>query len=97
MFSVPLRTGLVFGLLVLVGFPAPAVARADEVLEWNAVLRRAIATAASPGPVHGRLAAIVHVSIFDALNGIDRRFTPFHVTEEAPRGASQRAAIAMAA
>ena len=58
---------------------------------------RAITAAASPGPVQGRLAAIVHVSIFDALNGIDRRFTPIHVKAEAPRGASRRAAVVSAA
>jgi hypothetical protein len=84
---------LVLGLFVAV----PAVSLADEVLDWNAVVRRAITVAATPGALGPRLAAIVHVSMFDALNGIDRRFTPIHVDAEAPRGASARAAIAQAA
>jgi PAP2 superfamily len=75
----------------------PAVAAADEVLDWNAVVRRAITVAATPGALTPRLAAIVHVSMFDALNGIDRRFTPIHVDAEAPRGASRRAAVVYAA
>lgn len=75
----------------------PTVVAADEVLDWNAVAFRAITAAASPGPVQGRLAAIVHASMFDALNGIDRRFTPIHVEAEAPKGASRQAAVVSAA
>ena len=67
------------------------------MLAVPAVVRRAIVTSATPGALQQRLAAIVHVSMFDALNGIDRRFTPIHVDAEAPRGASARAAIAQAA
>jgi len=75
----------------------PAASAADEVLDWNGVVRRAISAAAAPGPLQGRVAAIVHVSMFDALNGIERRFTPIHVTAEAPLGASKRAAVVSAA
>ena len=35
--------------------------------------------------------------MFDALNGIERRYTPIHVQPDAPRGASRRAAIVQAA
>jgi len=84
---------LVFGLSITL----PCVASADEVLDWNGVVLRAIRVAAAPGPVQGRLAAIVHVSMFDAFNGIERRFTPIHVEAEAPKGASQRAAVVQAA
>jgi hypothetical protein len=99
MFTVSLRWLTIVVLLVVLGFVSPAAAQTDEVLEWNAVFQRAIVTAgpAVPGPVQGRLAAIVHVAIFDALNGIDRRFTPIHVTDDAPPGASREAAIAKAA
>ena len=75
----------------------PGRARADEVTDWNAVLQRAIVTAATAGPIQGRVAAIVHVAMFDAYNGVERRYTPIHVTLEAPRGASARAAVAYAA
>jgi hypothetical protein len=85
--------------VLVLGFSValPAVGAADEVLDWNAVVRRAITVAATPGALQPRLAAIVHVSMFDALNGIERRFTPIHVDAEAPRGASPRAAVVYAA
>jgi hypothetical protein len=91
-----LAFAFVFGL----GLASPSSVRADdEVLYWNAVLQRAIITAgaAAPGPVQGRLAAIVHVAMFDALNGIERRHTSIHVDADAPRGASRRAAVVQAA
>ena len=77
------------------GVLSPSLVRADEVLDWNTVLQRALA--AAPGAPGFRLAAIVQVSVFDAVNGIDRRFTPIHVSGEAPRGASRRAAAVQAA
>jgi hypothetical protein len=76
---------------------AAGTARADEVTDWNAVLIRAIQTAATPGPLQGRVGAIVHVAIFDAYNGVERRYTPIRVRTEAPRGASRRAAVVAAA
>jgi hypothetical protein len=39
----------------------------------------------------------VHTAIFDACNGIERRFTPILVEPNAPRGASRRAAVIAAA
>jgi hypothetical protein len=84
---------IVFGFGILF----PSVVRADEVLDWNAVVQRAVVVANAPGAAQGRLEAIVHASIFDAVNGIGRKFTPIHVTAEAPRGASRRAAAVYAA
>jgi hypothetical protein len=84
---------IVFGFGILF----PCVVRADEVLDWNAVVQRAVFLSRLPGAAQPRLEAIVHASIFDAVNGIDRKFTPIHVTAEAPRGASRRAAAVYAA
>jgi hypothetical protein len=63
-------------LIVCVLAVMPRVAHADEVTDWNAVLIRAIQTAATAGPLQGRVAAIVHVAMFDAYNGVERRYTP---------------------
>ena len=52
--------------------------------------------AVSP-PLAARPAAIVAASVFDAVNGIERRYTPIHVPPAAPPGASQRAAAVQAA
>jgi hypothetical protein len=84
---------LVFGFGVLV----PSVLRGDEVVDWNVVLQRALFVSNTPGPAAARVAAIVHVAIFDAINGIERRYDPIHLTGSAPRGASRRAAAVQAA
>src|SRR5580765_562460 len=92
------RVLLSCGLAVVLHVSVASVARADEVLFWNGVLRRAVVTAATPGALQPRISASVHVAIFEALNGIERRFTSIHeVSGEAPRGASRRAAVAQAA
>ena len=44
-----------------------------------------------------RAGAIVQSSVFDALNGIERRYTPIHVQPAAPPGASRQAAVVGAA
>ena len=71
--------------------------RADMVTDWNANTEQAIITAGSGAPVQGRLLAIVHTAIYDAVNGIQREYRPYFVTEWGPRGASAEAAAAQAA
>jgi PAP2 superfamily len=44
-----------------------------------------------------RNAAIVQAAVFDAVNGINPRYTPIHVKPAAPHGASRRAAAVQAA
>jgi hypothetical protein len=66
-------------------------------LEWNQIfIDTLIATNTANSSSH-RLAAIVHIAMFDALNGIERRYTPIFVQSAAPRGASRRAAVIAAA
>ena len=78
-------------------FVVPAVAGADVVTDWNRTMVGALVTAASPPPLASRDAAIVQASVFDAVNGIARRYTPVHVPPAAPPGASRDAAAAGAA
>jgi PAP2 superfamily len=73
------------------------IARADEVTDWNRILFQAALVANSSALVMPRVAAITEGSVFDAINGIDRHYTPFHVQEAGPRGACQRAAAIQAA
>jgi len=82
-------------LLSVTALLVPSHAYADEVLDWNGVLNQAVLSV--PGPAQFRASAIVEVAVFDAVNGIERRFTPIHVSGEAPRGSSQRAAAVQAA
>ncbi len=71
--------------------------RVDETLVWNEVLLDAIISSTVGNGPSIRLGAIVHVAMFDAYNGVERRYTPIHELGRAPRGASRRAAIVGAA
>jgi hypothetical protein len=72
--------------------------KADEVTGWNRIMFRAALVPPATSPiVMTRVAAIVQASVFDAVNGIEQRYTPIHVTRSGPPGASQRAAAVQAA
>jgi hypothetical protein len=65
----------------------------NQVLEWNQVFIDTLIATNTANSSSQRLGAIVHTAIFDAYNGIERRYTPIHVHTRAPRGASRRAAV----
>ena len=65
----------------------------DQVLEWNQIFIDTLIATSTANSSSQRLGAIVHTAIFDAFNGIDRRYTPVFVQTEAPNGASRRAAV----
>jgi hypothetical protein len=65
----------------------------NQVLEWNQVFVETLIATNTANSSSQRLGAIVHTAIFDAHNGIERRYTPIHVHTRAPRGASRRAAV----
>jgi hypothetical protein len=66
---------------------------ANVVIAWNEALRPLI----PPGPSDAqRRYAILHVAIFDAVNAIERVYTPYHVDIRAAHGASPEAAAAQA-
>ena len=60
---------------------------ADAVLEWNGYWEEAVFATAQPAPAHARFGAILHTAVFDAVNGVVRKYAPYHVTEQAPPGA----------
>ena len=55
--------------------PSPALAQdAELVIEWNRVLF----SVAPPGPPTViRPAAMLHIAMFDAVNAIERAYTPY--------------------
>jgi hypothetical protein len=82
------------------GQPATAIHRgqtASEVLEWNQIFVDTLIATNTANSASQRLGAIVHTAIFDAYNGIERRYTPIFVHSSAPDGASRRAAVIAAA
>ena len=85
------KAALAIVALAAVSLATPASA-ADEVIDWNQILVSAL-TATNTSPQNaGRIAAMTQAAVFDAVNGIDRRYAPYFVTDDAPRGASPRAA-----
>jgi hypothetical protein len=88
--------GLLMTLAVLVLLGNIAV-RADVVTDWNRIAQQALLNAGSSPVVSSRSMAIVEVSVFDAVNGIERRYAPVHVAFDAAPGASRRAAAIQAA
>jgi hypothetical protein len=71
--------------------------RPNQVLEWNQIFIDTLIATNTPNSSSQRLGAIVHTSIFDGYNGIERRYEPVFVRSTAPRGASRRAAVIAAA
>ena len=84
-------------MIALTALAAPGVATADVVTDWNRTMIDALETAHTPPPPAMRAAAIVQSSVFDALNGVEKRYIPVHVQPAAPPGASRRAAVVGAA
>ena len=76
----------------------PSGTDVDPVLEWNQILNdTALSTVPAPNSlVTSRAAALVAAAVFDAVNGVDRQYKPFHVTARAPSRASGRAAAIQA-
>jgi len=92
-----LRKLVVGAFAAVIGTVATFAAAAGEVSNWNQMLFRAALVGGSSPLVTTRVAAIVQAAVFDAVNGIARRYTPIHVTPNAPAGASRDAAAVQAA
>lgn len=93
---------LLIALVAAVAPPAGSAAKAATtqqhvVIEWNQTMLSTFATGNVPAPAANRLGGIVQAAVFDAVNGIERRYTPIHVRAAAAPGASVRAAAANAA
>jgi membrane-associated phospholipid phosphatase len=70
---------------------------ANVVVEWNQVFLDTFKADRVLPLYFAREAAIVHAAIYDAVNDIDRSYTPFFADVKAPPGASLDAAAAQAA
>jgi len=86
---------------LLLGAPARR-ASADVVTDWNTALENTLvmppAVPNERGPaVPDRTYAMLHAAMFDAVNGIAKKYKPLHVTEPAPHGARAEAAAIQAA
>ena len=71
---------------------AQAAGHTNMVVSWNEIALSTFATANVPPPAANRLGAIVQAAVFDAVNGIDQRYTSIHVQSPGPADGSAAAA-----
>jgi hypothetical protein len=89
-----LFTGVILGALLLGG---PVAARADVVLDWNAI---AVSTLVSQGQspfAQARFMSITQLAVFEAVNAVTHDYKPYLGTIVAPARASAEAAAVAAA
>src|SRR4051812_12938110 len=91
------RSRVLTAVLVASATLIAGVARADEVTDWTEQMLRANVIAGTSPLNVTRGAAIVETAIFDAVNGIEKRYSPIHVAPAGPSGASKNAAAMQAA
>jgi hypothetical protein len=70
------------------------IARADAVLDWNAIAVNTISTASPPrpGPVGFLDMAVVQAAVYDAVQAIDGKFKPYQVQIPGASGSPEAAA-----
>ena len=95
--SKPLFVALAVATASLAFAARSSAADPNQVLEWNQIFIDTLIATNTANSSSQRLGAIVHTAIFDAYNGIERRYTPIFVQSGALPGASRRAAVIAAA
>jgi hypothetical protein len=88
----PLIHSIVLGVLA-----SSTAVRADVVTDWNNAALNSIRTGRTSPPIASRALAILHASIYDAVNGIDRTHEAYLVKSGGPASASKEAAASAAA
>lgn len=92
--------GLIFVVCVAAINLASSIAipaNAEVVTDWNNAALDAIRVGRTAPPIASRSLAILHVSIYDAVNGIARTHEPYLVQSGVPASASREAAASAAA
>jgi hypothetical protein len=90
-------TAIMLAVLLAVSGKPAAASSPDPVLEWIGIMNETVIAGGTTPLVTTRVAAMVSASVFDAVNGIERRYRPQFVRPDAQHPASQRAAAIQAA
>ncbi|MFM9264055.1 phosphatase PAP2 family protein [Tychonema sp. BBK16] len=69
----------------------------NVVTDWNGVMLNAVRTASTAPPLASRNMAMVHAAVYDSVNSISKKYSPYKVSIDAPAGASAEAATAASA
>lgn len=89
---------LLSATLLGVALIGAAAARADVITDWNAAFENTLLVPSERGALLPyRTMAIMHAAMFEAVNGIERKYEPLHVTDAPPPGAGPEAAAIQAA
>jgi hypothetical protein len=72
-------------------------ARADVIMDWNAKADAIAAEKQVLPAQQSRAMSMLHIAMFEAVNAIERRYTPYKLTLSTDRSASKEAAAASAA
>ncbi len=84
--------GLAYVVVWLVAvFSGSHFVSADIITDWNLAVLEAIRNESTAPPLAARNLAIVHASIFDAVNAIDRQYDAYLFQPNPPSGASAEA------
>jgi hypothetical protein len=89
-----LRTSIALVALLVC---SPIAARADVVLDWNAIAMSTLIGQGQSPFAQARFMAITQLAVFDAVNAITGNYRPYRETIVAPAGASADAAAVAAA
>src|ERR1041385_8181643 len=83
------------GCAAMALFIGPAIASADVISDWNAIM---LTTVSGQSPfAQARFAAITQLAVFEGVNAITGAFKPYLGTIHAPSSASAEAAAIAAA
>jgi hypothetical protein len=87
-----------FILAAVLTVALPAIpAKADVIMDWNAKADAIGFEKQLVNSANSRAQAMLHVAVFEAVNAIDKRYTPYKLNLTADRGTSREAAAASAA
>lgn len=85
------------GILLAIVLSLPFICSADVVTDWNQKAGACVLEAKIYPFAGTRVMAIVHTAMFDAINSIEGRYTPYKFKVSAPGGSSPEAAGVAAA
>lgn len=87
-----------FVFAAALAFALPAIpAQADVIMDWNAKADAIGIEKQLVNSANSRAQAMLHVAMFEAVNAIDRRYTPYKLNLTADQATSREAAAASAA
>ncbi|MEG4014798.1 MULTISPECIES: chemotaxis protein CheB [unclassified Microcoleus] len=69
----------------------------NPILDWNGVMLNAVRTGNTAPPQASRNMAMVQAAVYDSVNSISKKYSPYRISIDAPAGTSPEAATAAAA